>query len=115
MGCSCQNKTIPRYICRLGIYFVSEFSIPYASYKKHKSFARVGKSIQFEFKSIDIDLKIETNPTDALVFIDGKQIGSTPFNGMVSAGQKKLEIHKEGFQPYFETLELYEEGQKKKN
>ena len=47
------------------------------------------KSIQFEFKSIDIDLKIETNPTDALVFIDGKQIGSTPFNGMVSAGQKK--------------------------
>ena len=71
------------------------------------------KSIQFEFKSIDIDLKIETNPTDALVFIDGKQIGSTPFNGMVSAGQKKLEIRKEGFQPYFETLELYEEGQEK--
>ena len=71
------------------------------------------KSIQFEFKSIDIDLKIESNPTDALVFIDGKQIGSTPFNGMISAGQKKIEIRKEGFQPYFETLELYEDGQEK--
>ena len=71
------------------------------------------KSIQFDFESIDIDLKIESNPTDALVFIDGKQIGSTPFNGMVSAGQKKLEIRKEGFQPYSEKLELYEEGQEK--
>ena len=27
--------------------------------------------------------------------------------------RKKLEIRKEGFQPYFETLELYEEGQEK--
>ena len=71
------------------------------------------KSIQFEFKSIGIDLKIETNPIDAVVFIDGKQVGSTPFNGTFSAGQKKLEIRKEGFQPYFEILELYEEGQKK--
>lgn len=94
-----------------------EFSLSVSS-RYHKSITRnikvlpeFVKSIQFVFKPIDVELEIKTNPTDALVFIDGQQIGTTPFNGTFLAGKKKLEIRKEGYQPYFEMLELYEYGE----
>lgn len=71
------------------------------------------KPIKFEFESKDIDLNIISQPTNALLFIDDKRAGSTPFNRAIAAGRIKIEIRKEGFRTHFEILELHEDAQNK--
>ncbi|MGM0568947.1 MAG: PEGA domain-containing protein, partial [Elusimicrobiota bacterium] len=43
------------------------------------------------------EVSINSNPERARVFIDGEQVGFTPYNARLPAGEHKVEISREGF------------------
>jgi tetratricopeptide (TPR) repeat protein len=48
--------------------------------------------------------KIKSDPPNADVFIDGKQVGKTPYEGNLPLGEHKLALRKEGYFEYTENL-----------
>ena len=55
-------------------------------------------------------LHVETEPPEAVVSIDGKQVGTAPFTGDVSPGDHELEVTNEGYKTVAQQLNL-EAGQ----
>lgn len=53
-------------------------------------------------------LRIVSRPADAVVRVDGEVVGSTPYEGEVSAGPHEISLSKEGYAATTETLELAE-------
>ncbi len=51
-------------------------------------------------------LVIRSNPVGAIVLLDGKEIGKTPFSQAVMGGEHQLELRKPGFAPHLQPIEL---------
>jgi hypothetical protein len=51
-------------------------------------------------------IEIQSNPEKAVVFIDNKRIGETPFRQDIPAGSHALRIEKKGYQFHERTLEV---------
>lgn len=51
-------------------------------------------------------VKIRSEPSGADVFIDGKRVGQTPFEGPFPLGEHKLVLRKEGYFEHSETLKM---------
>jgi hypothetical protein len=52
-----------------------------------------------------IDLQIETNPSDAIIILNEKKMGGSPFNERILKGKLKLEIRKEFYQIIKKTID----------
>lgn len=50
--------------------------------------------------------QINTNPPGAELFVDGKKLGETPFNGNLPTGRHKLVLKKEGFNEFEKELSI---------
>ncbi len=50
--------------------------------------------------------RIKTNPPGAEVFVDGKKLGETYFEGNLPLGKHKLEIKKEGYYSHEQALDM---------
>jgi hypothetical protein len=64
--------------------------------------------VQLDLKKFvsEYQLSIVTNPSDAVVYIDGSLIGRTPLNVTLEEGTKNLSVSKSGYVTYTETLVL---------
>jgi len=51
-------------------------------------------------------LTVFSDPRDATVFLDGKEVGRTPFSQEADAGSHTLRLTKEGYKPHEEALTL---------
>jgi len=50
--------------------------------------------------------QIHTNPPGAELFVDGKKLGETPFNGNLPTGRHKVVLKKEGFNEFEKELSI---------
>ncbi len=62
----------------------------------------------FSYGTINID----SNPTDAMVYIDGNRLGYTPFSYDVVSGYHRVAVQLKGFEP-FETYIYIEDNEEK--
>jgi len=58
---------------------------------------------------------ITSSPGNAKVSIDGKEVGETPFNKRIEKGMHKIEVHKEGYKPEKDVVEISSNYSKKYN
>ncbi|MDD3681016.1 MAG: PEGA domain-containing protein [Mesotoga sp.] len=54
----------------------------------------------------EYQLSLVTNPSDAVVYINGSSIGRTPLNVTLEEGTKNLSVSKAGYETYTETFVL---------
>jgi hypothetical protein len=59
------------------------------------------------------ELIITSNPKNARVFIDGKEVGETPLHRKVKIGRYNIKIEKEGYKPKKEEIEINSDSFKK--
>jgi hypothetical protein len=70
---------------------------------------RAGKTIEIEADLIAVDgiLQVETpGYPDATVAVDGQIIGSTPFDGLVAAGEHTVTVTAPGLRPFNQRLSI---------
>ncbi len=75
--------------------------------KKIVVLPKFSNTIELEIAPKKINLKVESIPSLADLYVDGRKIGMTPIETEILAGQRKIEIRKNGFQKRSESLELY--------
>lgn len=66
-------------------------------------------SYQLELKDEDLTIfpaKVKSDPTNADVFIDGKMVGKTPYEGNFPIGEHKLTLRKDGYFEHSEDLKV---------
>ncbi len=74
------------------------------------------RPVEFERVANDrtVDVYIDSNPTGAKVFLDGQQVGTTPIDGEIPAGEKEskkvLEFRKDGYQTERYVVKLDDRG-----
>ena len=51
-------------------------------------------------------LHIETEPPEAVVFVDGQQVGTSPYTGEVAPGEHVLEVSNDGYKTVQQQLQL---------
>lgn len=51
-------------------------------------------------------LVVKAGPKSAQVFVDGKGIGVTPFEGEINIGRRAVEVRKDGYAPYREMFQV---------
>ncbi len=76
-----------------------------------REFAIAEDSPTFELKVSEADLnifpvKVRSEPRNAEVFIDGKLVGKTPYEGDFPLGEHRLVLRKEGFFEHAEDLKV---------
>ncbi len=54
----------------------------------------------------DVNIRIDTEPPDAAVFIDGMRLGQSPVSNFYIAGRYKLRIEKENYVPYEDFIDI---------
>lgn len=51
-------------------------------------------------------LRVEANVDDAVVLVDGHEVGTVPYLGVLSAGNHRVEVSASGFQPALQTVSI---------
>ncbi|MFH0799495.1 MAG: PEGA domain-containing protein [Pseudomonadota bacterium] len=90
------GETSPTFVS--GIIFRREFTI-----------AQESPTYTLEVKDEDLTVfpvKIRSDPPNADVFVDGKAVGKTPFEGIFPLGEHKLTLRKEGYFEHSEDLKV---------
>jgi len=64
----------------------------------------IRETIELEF--INVDMQINSIPSDALVIVDGDEIGKTPLLLTLLGGIHKIDVVKAGYDPIHEEVEL---------
>jgi hypothetical protein len=59
-----------------------------------------------EFVGASGELAVTSRPTGAVVRVDGREVGSTPFQGELAAGIYEVDIDLEGYDVHTETVEI---------
>ena len=77
----------------------------------HRDFvvAEDSPTFQIEVKEEDLStfpVKIKTDPPNADVFIDGRMVGKSPYDGIFPLGEHKLTVRKEGYFEHAEDLKV---------
>lgn len=90
------GETSPNYVA--DIIFRREFQI-----------AEDSPTYVLEVKEQDLTVfpaKVRSDPPNADVFVDGKLVGKTPFEGVFPLGEHKLALRKEGYFDHVEDLKM---------
>lgn len=78
-------------------------------FRREFTIAEDNPTYQLEVKDDDLKIfpvKIKSDPQGADVFIDGKVVGKTPFEGTFPLGEHKLTLRKEGYFEHAEDLKV---------
>lgn len=59
-----------------------------------------------EMQPSDARLQVSSNADGAIVFIDGKQAGETPYSKVINPGSYTVRVEAEGREPYSEVVEM---------
>lgn len=51
-------------------------------------------------------LRIESNVPDARVYVDGDEVGTIPYTGVLAEGEHDVEVHAEGYPPGMQTVAI---------
>lgn len=51
-------------------------------------------------------LRVEANVDDAVVIVDGNQVGAVPYLGVLPAGDHRVEVSATGYQPVLQTVSI---------
>jgi hypothetical protein len=72
----------------------------------------VAKTVTLEVELIPLTapISISSRPPGAIVLVDGQVVGTTPFNGEVDPGNRKIRLQLDGYDPSERTIELVAGG-----
>jgi hypothetical protein len=67
-----------------------------------------GKTVELQLDLLPYAgvLVVKTTPKGGQIFVDGKGVGVTPFEGEISIGRRAVEIRRDGFQAYREVIQV---------
>ncbi|MCT4612582.1 MAG: PEGA domain-containing protein [Clostridia bacterium] len=97
-----------------GDYIVAVMKNEYVMYNKELKVDNDTEllNINMQKEKSLIDVKIQTNPSGAEIYIDGDYIGETPKIEKLSLGAHKLKIKKDGFLSITESIKVLEDTNK---
>jgi len=71
----------------------------YASYEERMNVKGTNRTIRASLQRMTGELLVSTEPEDSSIYIDGKAVGTSPFEGKtLSPGKHKVKIVKEGYE-----------------
>lgn len=66
------------------------------------------KELTLDVKSSAGRLEVRVHESQGTIFLDGKEVGQGTFSGDVPAGKHKLEVRREGFEPFVKEITIAE-------
>ncbi|MBN1272954.1 MAG: PEGA domain-containing protein [Candidatus Aminicenantes bacterium] len=78
----------------------------FRTFEESLTLNRTGNTFDFPLEKIKFKLSIETVPPEAMVFLDGREMGTSPQTIVVDKGKHKLSLKKEGYKETEEEIEI---------
>jgi TonB family protein len=61
--------------------------------------------LRFSLQSLAARLSVSSDPADASVRVDGREIGNTPVTGDLAPGRHEVRVERKGFRPWVQQVE----------
>lgn len=87
----------------------SETVVDVVKFRREFSISQENPNFELSLSDQDVSVfaaKIKTVPEGAIVFIDGKKVGETPYDGNLPLGKHKLTLKKEGYYDHDQDLSM---------
>ncbi len=87
----------------------SETVVDVVKYRREFSLSKENPTFEIALGDPDLNVfpaKIKTSPEEAEVWVDGKKVGDTPFDGNLPLGKHKLILKKDGFYDHEQELAM---------